>query len=66
MADYKKTTRKLQINYKVTDLLPVICYIPTTGHYFFLMICTKSVIRNNLSRLNKHIQKQRLCFISPQ
>ena len=34
--------------------------------FIFLMICTKSVVRNNLSSLNKHIQKQWLCFISPQ
>ena len=34
--------------------------------FIFLMICTKSVVRNNLRNLNKHIQKQRLCFISPQ
>ena len=34
--------------------------------FIFLMICTKSVVRNNLSSLNKHTHKQWLCFISLQ
>ncbi|HHR3299796.1 TPA: hypothetical protein ACS4NI_005496, partial [Klebsiella pneumoniae] len=53
--------------WRSSDPLPVICYIPTTGalvFLFFLMICTKSVVRNNLNSLNKNTQKQWLCFIS--
>ena len=34
--------------------------------FIFLMICTKSVVRDNLSSLNKHTHKQWLCFISLQ
>ena len=52
--------------WRSSDPLPVICYIPTTGalvfFIFFFMICTKPVVKNNLSSLNKTHTKTAVMF----